>query len=150
MRRILVALVIATALAAVPSAPASAATVSSTTFDQRLHDQTNSSRQGHDLRKLRFHACLDRYAQRQARRMAAQQRMFHQNLSVVLRRCKARAVGENVAHGFRTPRSNIRAWLDSPGHRHNLLSRKYTRLGIGVAKDARGHTWTVQVFGRPA
>ncbi|MBC9226621.1 hypothetical protein GL325_09820 [Aeromicrobium sp. 636] len=149
MRRILVALVMATALAAVPSAPASAA-VSATTFDQRLHDQTNRSRQAHHLRKLRFHACLDRYAQRQARRMAKQQRMFHQDLSVVLRQCNARAVGENVAHGYRTPRSNIRAWLESPGHRHNMLSRKYTRLGVGVAKDARGHTWTAQVFGRPA
>ncbi|MCD9154879.1 CAP domain-containing protein [Aeromicrobium duanguangcaii] len=139
-----------TALAAVPSAPASATTMSPSTFDQRLHDLTNSARHARGLGTLRFDSCLDRYAQRQARRMAAQQRMFHQNLSAVLRRCNARAVGENVAHGFRTPRSNIRGWLNSPGHRHNMLSRKYTRLGIGMVRDGRGHTWTVQLFGRPA
>ncbi|GAA3545463.1 hypothetical protein AFL01nite_15450 [Aeromicrobium flavum] len=149
MRHIVAAVLTALALVVVPSAPASVA-MSASTFDKKLHQQTNASRTFRDRKALKKDRCLDRYAQRQARRMAKQQRMYHQNLSVVLRTCNDRAVAENVAHGFTTPKSNVRAWLKSPGHRKNMLSRNYTRLGIGVAKDARGHTWTVQVFGRPA
>jgi len=148
MRRVLVALVSAVALVVVPAAPSSVA-MSTKTFDKQLHQQTNAARTSHDVKPLKFGTCLNRYAQRQANRMAKQRRMYHQNLSVVLKRCKARTVGENVATGFRTPKANIRGWLKSPGHRRNLLSTKYTRLGIGVAKDSRGRTYTVQVFGRP-
>lgn len=148
MRRLLVAFVTGVALVVVPAAPSSHA-MSTRTFDQRLHQQTNSARTARDVKPLRFGSCLNRYAQRQANRMAQQRRMHHQNLSVVLKRCKARAVGENVATGFRTPKSNIRGWLNSPGHRRTMLSRSYTRLGVGVAKDSSGRTYTVQVFGRP-
>lgn len=149
MRRIIVALLSALALVMVPAAPSSVA-MSAPTFDKKLFKQTNGARTTHELRTLKHGACLNRYAQRQADRMAKKQRMYHQDLSVVLKRCKARTVGENVAYGFTSPKSNIRAWMDSPGHRHNMLSRKFTRLGIGVAKDKKGRTYTVQVFGRPA
>lgn len=148
MRRLLVALATAVAMLVVPAAPSSVA-MSTTTFDKQLRQQTNSARVSHDLKALRYGRCLDRYAQRQANRMAKQQRMFHQDLSVVLRKCKARTVGENVAYGFTSPQANIRAWLQSPGHRRNLLSRSFSRLGIGVATDADGRTYTVQVFGHP-
>lgn len=40
--------------------------------------------------------------------------------------------------------------MNSPGHRRNMLSKKYTRLGIGVAVDDEGCRYTAQVFGRPA
>ena len=148
MRRIAVALLSALALVVVPAAPSSFA-MSTSTFDKRLHDQTNDARKNHDLRALKRGSCLDRYAQRQAQRMAKQQRMYHQDLSVVLKRCKARTVGENVAYGFTTPKANIRGWMNSTGHRRNMLSRKFSRLGIGVAKDKKGRTYTVQVFGHP-
>lgn len=149
MRRLLVAFAIAMALVVAPTAPSSVA-MSASTFDKRLHKLTNTARKANDVRALKHGKCLDRYAQRQARRMAKQRRMYHQNLSVVLRACKSRTVGENVAEGFRAPRSNTRGWLKSPGHRKNMLSRTFTRVGTGVAKDSRGRTYTVQVFGRPA
>lgn len=149
MRRLLVAFTIAMALVVAPAAPSSVA-MSASTFDKRLHKQTNKARTARDVRALKAGKCLDRYAQRQARRMAQQRRMFHQDLSVVLRACNARTVAENVAYGFTAPKANIRAWLKSPGHRANMLSGRFTRLGTGVAKDGDGRTYTVQVFGRPA
>lgn len=148
MSRIVVALLTAIALVVVPSSPAEA--MSASTFDKRLHKQTNKARKVRDIRTLKHDKCLNRYAQRQARRMAAKQQMYHQNLRPVLRKCGQRAVAENVAYGFRTPRSNIKAWLNSPGHRRNMLNRGFNRLGVGVVKDDRGVMWTVQVFGRPA
>ncbi|HEX2162278.1 MAG TPA: CAP domain-containing protein [Thermoleophilaceae bacterium] len=45
------------------------------------------------------------------------------------------AVGENLAWGsgsLGTPRSIVRAWMKSPGHRRNMLDRRYREIGIGV------------------
>lgn len=149
MRRVLVALLTALGLVVVPSAPSSQA-MSVKTFDRQLYKQANKARTVRDIRALKHDRCLNRYAQRQARRMAKKQKMYHQNLTPVLRRCGQRAVAENVAWGFTTPRANTQAWLKSPGHRRNMLNRTYTRLGVGVSKDSAGRSYTVQVFGRPA
>src|SRR5919198_2906135 len=46
------------------------------------------------------------------------------------------AAGENLAWGQRelgTPRSIVAAWMDSPGHRDNILSAEYDEIGLGVA-----------------
>ena len=50
-------------------------------------------------------------------------------------RDQAWSLGENLAWGtgqLATPRGAIEAWLDSPGHRANLLKRSYRELGVGV------------------
>lgn len=149
MRRVLLAMACSVALLAGPAvSPVGAVEVGS--FDAKLHQFTNQARDNHDRRGLKFGRCLDRYAQRQANRMARQERMYHQNLGVVLKKCRARTVGENVAYGFASARRNVRAWMKSPGHRRNILDRRYTRLGIGVAVSESGTTYTAQVFGRPA
>ncbi len=47
-------------------------------------------------------------------------------------------VGENIAWGSgsrSTPRSIVRAWMHSPGHRQNILNRRFREIGIGVAFD---------------
>ena len=53
-----------------------------------------------ELRPLSFEACVDRYAEQQAARMAAERRMYHQDLGPILRACNLSAVGENVAYGY--------------------------------------------------
>ena len=60
-----------------------------------------------------------------------------------------RAWAENIAFGQKSPSDAVEAWMQSPGHRKNLLSTKYTELGTGVAIDATGRQYYVQVFGRP-
>jgi len=54
--------------------------------------------------------------------------------------------GENIAKGQRTPAAVMTAWMNSSGHRRNILNSKFT--DIGVAHNANGPTWT-QVFGTP-
>lgn len=44
---------------------------------------------------------------------------------------EARAIGENLAAGQRTPAEVVQGWIDSPGHRANLLNSQYTEIGIG-------------------
>jgi len=44
---------------------------------------------------------------------------------------EANSMGENIAAGQRTPEQVVQGWIDSPGHRANLLNPKYTELGVG-------------------
>ncbi|WP_226677375.1 CAP domain-containing protein [Rossellomorea aquimaris] len=53
---------------------------------------------------------------------------------------------ENIAVGQKTPESVVNAWMDSPGHRKNILNKQVTHIGVGTAKDAsQGIYWT-QMF----
>ena len=51
-------------------------------------------------------------------------------------------MGENIAKGYRAPAAVVRGWMHSKGHRANILSPRFTHLGVGVC---RGY-W-VQTFG---
>ncbi|GAA1797918.1 CAP domain-containing protein [Actinomadura chokoriensis] len=53
--------------------------------------------------------------------------------------------GENIAKGQPTPASVMKAWMNSPGHRANILNCTFAEIGIGVVKSG-GPYWT-QVFG---
>lgn len=44
------------------------------------------------------------------------------------------AAGENIAMGQRTPVEVVNAWMNSPGHRSNILSPNFTQIGVGLAK----------------
>lgn len=54
-----------------------------------------------------------------------------------------RSAGENIAKGQRTPQEVMNAWMNSSGHRANILNSGYTHIGVGY--NAQGHVWT-QMF----
>ncbi|MEU3519892.1 CAP domain-containing protein [Streptomyces sp. NPDC006654] len=54
--------------------------------------------------------------------------------------------GENIAVGQRRATAVMEAWLNSPGHRANLLNPDFATIGVGVHIGSRGHWWT-QNFG---
>lgn len=58
-------------------------------------------------------------------------------------------IGENLAAGQVTPEQAMRDWMDSPGHRANILEPRFTELGIGVRVGGSYGTYWVQEFGRP-
>lgn len=60
------------------------------------------------------------------------------------------AAGENIAYGQRNPEEVVRAWMNSPGHRANILSSSYTEIGVGVAKKSNGTLYWTQMFIRPS
>lgn len=59
------------------------------------------------------------------------------------------AWAENVAYGQASPASALSAWMNSSGHRANILDAGLTELGTGYARDAEGRPYYVQVFGHP-
>jgi uncharacterized protein YkwD len=57
------------------------------------------------------------------------------------------AWGENVAMGYLTPRAVMRAWMNSPGHRANILSRSFRH--IGVRRSGNGTLYWTMDLARP-
>lgn len=55
------------------------------------------------------------------------------------------ACGENIANGYSAPSSVMKAWMDSEGHRKNILNTKYHKLGVGICKYNNKYYW-VQIF----
>ena len=60
-----------------------------------------------------------------------------------------RTAGENIARGQRTPQEVVNSWMNSPGHRRNILSQEFTEIGVGFAQTERGDTFWTQLFIRP-
>lgn len=54
-----------------------------------------------------------------------------------------RSAGENIAKGYATPQAVVNAWMNSSGHRANILNANFTRIGVGYVAD--GNYWT-QMF----
>ena len=117
-------------------------------YKQQARAMTNNARDNHDLRDLQKHRCVQKFARRQAVKMANQEKLFHQDLGAILNRCNLSRVGENVAYGYPTGRAAVKAWLKSPGHRANLLEPRYRLLGLAVRHSNNGTPYAVQVFGR--
>ena len=58
------------------------------------------------------------------------------------------ALAENVAMGYPSVSSVMDGWMNSPGHRANLLSASYLHVGLGRAASASGTLYWTQDFGR--
>ena len=56
-----------------------------------------------------------------------------------------RSAGENIAYGQRTPAAVVNAWMNSSGHRANILNPSYTQIGVGYC--ANGNYWTQMFIG---
>lgn len=109
---------------------------------------TNDARSAHDRRELSVDDCLKRKARQQAQRMADQQRIFHQDPVVIQDHCGMNWAGENVAYHYDSGQAVVDAWMQSPEHRANLLSRHFRRMGIAARMGGDGNWYVSQVFGR--
>lgn len=53
--------------------------------------------------------------------------------------------GENIAMGYTTPAAVVDGWMNSSGHRANILNKNFTQIGVGYV--ASGHYWTQMFIG---
>ena len=114
----------------------------------------NKQRARRGLRKLRLNSRLSEAAQRHTVDMVKRNYFSHVSKSgrdVVdrltrtgyMRGARAWTVGENLAWGsgtLSTPREIVAAWMRSPGHRANILQRRFREIGIGVVFDSPRHS----------
>lgn len=56
-----------------------------------------------------------------------------------------RTAGENIAMGYSTPQAVVDGWMNSSGHRANILNASYTQIGVGYV--VQGHYWTQMFIG---
>ena len=57
-----------------------------------------------------------------------------------------RSAGENIAKGYSTPQAVVNGWMNSSGHRANILNANYTHIGVGYV--ASGNYWTQMFIGK--
>ena len=97
-------------------------------------------------------ATLDRIAMDQARAMAAKDDLSHDALGPFNRRVAPAGAGraaENIAYGYDNFEKTLGQWIDSSGHRKNLLLHNASRVGIASAKNASGKRtyWAMVIAG---
>lgn len=111
----------------------------------------NDVRTEHRLRPLRRGARLTRAATIRARHLADVERLAHDGWTDALEAVgiRGREIAENIAMGYRDPVDVVRAWLNSPGHRRNLLDPTLADIGVAAAIDDDGDTWWAQLFAGP-
>jgi uncharacterized protein YkwD len=119
---------------------------------------TNESRMRSGLRALVVNPRLVEAARLHAEQMAGWQRLAHTiegaRYPTMQSRLQATGYGyanaaENVAWNQRTAADVMRTWLNSSGHRANILDAELTEIGTAVAYSVKGEPYWIQVFGRP-
>jgi uncharacterized protein YkwD len=113
----------------------------------------NEQRAGAGCKALTADPALTRLAQAHSDDMAERDYFDHKTPdgSTPWDRAGKAGVGnlgaENIARGQKTPEAVMEAWMNSPGHRANILDCKLSTLGMGVRQGSGGPWWT-QEFGR--
>lgn len=149
IRATVLGLVGATALVAVPLTQTAQASPNQK-YESSVLTNTNVQRAKYDRVKLKGSPCLDKFAERHAKKMASEQKMYHQKLGPILEACDLSMVGENVAYGYPSGKAAVAAWMKSPGHKANILKKEYRLLAVGAYTDKNGTWYVAQVFGRAA
>lgn len=122
-----------------------AATVAA--YEARVIYRINVVRASYKRVNLVASACPDAYAESRAAYLAKTGYFFHFPVINILQGCKATVAAENLARGY-TADGTVAAWMNSPGHRANILDGRLTRIGVG-AVYARGQWTVVADFTRP-
>lgn len=103
----------------------------------------NADRQANGRRALVTHAQAQTKAQAWAEELARTGKLKHSNLSHGITGCW-RSLGENVGYGPNVPAIQ-KAYMNSPGHRANIMSNAFNAVGVGYARKGNV-VYTVQVF----
>jgi len=111
---------------------------------EQVRELTNQQRQDNgDLAPLSMNSKLQAAAQAYAEHLAADGQFSHTDGSQLGDRITAAgyqwsAVGENLGLGQRSPAEIVAGWMNSPGHRANMLNADYVDAGVGIATRPDG------------
>ncbi|HST08596.1 MAG TPA: CAP domain-containing protein [Gemmatimonadaceae bacterium] len=146
---------------AAPAAPAAKSAAANTpspysAYENRIFQLINAERARRGIRPLAYNADLDRMAKIQATNMAHFQKMAHVLPEARLPSLDDRAhyvgygyqeIAENIALGYPSAESVVQGWMNSSGHRRNILNPGVVETGIGIARSSAGGIYYAQVFG---
>lgn len=125
------------------------------TVEQRVVTLVNAQRAAAGCPPLRVSPELHRAAQRHSEDMASHRVLDHRGSGgdgpgerITAAGFRWSAWAENIARGPSGPPAVVNTWMDSSGHRANILNCGFTKVGIGVVQGSGGPWWT-QVFATP-
>lgn len=119
---------------------------------------TNDARTRNGLRPLASDSRLMEAARIQAQQMATYQLASHtiSNAPYPTMESRLAAAGyaysmaaENIAWNQQGAQEAVNSWMNSSGHRANILDPNFTHMGAAMARSSRGEPYWVQVFGKP-
>lgn len=124
-------------------------------FQQKVLDLVNAERAKAGLKSLKMNAELSKVATLKSQDMAKNNYFDHTSPTYgspfdMMKKfgISYRTAGENIAMGQTTPEQVMNGWMNSPGHRANILKASFTEIGIGIAKNSSGRLyWTQQFIG---
>jgi uncharacterized protein YkwD len=142
--------------AAVTAAPARTAASGDTAQEDQVTALVNQERTRAGCGAVRTDERLRAAARGHSRDMAARDYFSHTapggstfvDRAVAAGYPREAAGGENIAMGYRTPAEVMAGWMDSEGHRANILNCDFEAVGVGLARDSGGTPYWTQVFGR--
>ncbi|MGD7060375.1 CAP domain-containing protein [Bacillus altitudinis] len=123
------------------------------TFEQEVVELTNKERAKQGLKALSVDSKLSKSARAKSQDMKDKNYFSHTSPTYgsPFDQMKQfgityKTAGENIAQGQRSPQEVVTAWMNSEGHRANILNKNYTHIGVGYVKS--GNYWTQQFIGK--
>ena len=121
--------------------------------ESQVVNLVNRERKSAGLESLQSDSELNRLARRKAEDMAEKGYFSHTSPTYgsAFDMLKAagysyRTAGENIAMGQKTAEAVMNGWMNSSGHRANILSSGYSKIGVGYAVNKQGTPYWVQIF----
>ncbi len=122
-------------------------------YEQKVVELVNIERQKNGLSALTLDSKISNVARTKSKDMAANNYFAHQSPTYgsagsMLKQFGVNwsAWGENIASGQRTPEAVVSAWMNSEGHRANILSSNFSKIGVGYATNSNGTPYWTQMF----
>ncbi|MBP1926647.1 putative YkwD family protein [Sedimentibacter acidaminivorans] len=122
-------------------------------YEQKVVELVNIERQKAGLSALTLDTSISNVARTKSQDMADNNYFAHQSPTYgsagdMLKQfgIKWSAWGENIASGQRSPESVVTAWMNSEGHRANILSSNFSKIGVGYAVNSKGTPYWTQMF----
>jgi uncharacterized YkwD family protein len=136
-------------------ATSTATTGNYSAFQKKVLELVNVERSKNGLKPLTMNAGLSKTATLKSQDMAKLNYFDHTSPTYgspfdMMKKygISYRTAGENIAMGQTTPEQVMQGWMNSPGHRANILKSSFTQIGVGVAKNSSGRLyWTQQFIG---
>jgi len=108
----------------------------------KLH---NEQREQRGLQNFTLDNYLCEYAQKHAEWMAKKNNLKHSDINVLMG--KYNTAGENIAWNQTDEAEATKDWMNSRGHRANILNKSFGKIGFGMARNSRGQPYWCTVFG---
>lgn len=122
-------------------------------FEKKVVELTNAEREKQGLKPLQLDEELSKVAKEKSKDMQSKNYFDHNSPTYgspfdMMKKfgVEYSSAGENIAKGQASPEEVVQAWMNSEGHRKNIMNSSFTHIGVGHV--AEGNYWTQMFIGK--